>query len=140
MRDNKLRLARDAVGEDRHKRITDGKPVGTGRLHRDGRRGERCVRPTRHHVHWQEERLLVNQTEQLDERVIGRRVLKAVAAGSFRDALKTRTGSAKRVAAGKGCGREGCQQRLPSGVKCQSRVIQFRAHQRATAAIISSSH
>ena len=84
-----LRLAGDAVRENSNQRVADGESART-RSHQSDRRGsERSVRPSCHRIHRQQKRLLVGKAKQLDQRIVRRRVLRAVAAGSFGDALET---------------------------------------------------
>ena len=88
-----MRIAGDAVGEDSHQRVTNGEAARTGRHQSDRRGSESGVRPPSLRIHRQKNRLLVGEAEQLDHRIIGGRVLRAVAAGSFGDAFETGTGS-----------------------------------------------
>jgi hypothetical protein len=79
----------DAVGEDSHQRVANGETARTGGHQSDRRGSERGIRPARRRIHGQEKRLLVREAQQLDQRIVGRRILDAIAAGSFGDAFET---------------------------------------------------
>ena len=81
-------MAGYAVGEDSNKGIANGEAARIGSHQRDRRGGERGVRPARGRIGWEKKCLLVREAQQLDQRIVGRRVLRAVAAGSFGDAFE----------------------------------------------------
>src|SRR2546426_11634934 len=68
--DYELRFARNAVGEDGHQRVANGKAARTGGHQSDRRGSERGVRPARRRIRQQEKRLLVREAQQLDQRIV----------------------------------------------------------------------
>jgi len=83
-----LRLAGDAVGEDSNKGVANREAARIASHQSDRSGSERAVRPACRRIHWREQCLLIGEAQQLDQRIIGRRVLRAVTAGSFRDAFE----------------------------------------------------